>query len=578
MVTPHRSSALVFLLVTVLVQSLFIISCSTNSSVLKGAEPQAVQYEPSKETVSIQSRDAYCEEGQVMDVTIVRTTLHGDLPVLFSIHGDAQLNEDYSLPGVKIRDSGILEVTLPNGHNTRTISLEVIDDVHAEADETIILTLLPNENLLVDQKASSITASIPQNDYVVTSTDDAGEGTLRQAIVNANKIKGPATIRFDPEKGPFKPPQTIFLRQPLPTITDEFTIDGYIPDRLWKPTGVTVMTGGPHRIFNISRGANVTLKHLTVAKGRSAYGGGILNHGDLVVDSMTFIGNSADRMGGGLINLGGNVKVINCTFVDNQAGYAGGALADNKGITRITNCTFSGNASEKGGGIFSRGALLLSNTIVANSAGESDCTAEGKFDPKSTNNLIMTNQGCGKPISGANPQLASMGSYNGPTHTIPLGAGSPAINLGDNDSAIDAFGNPLIWDQRGNGDPRFVGGYTDIGAFETQKFPTLVVDTIEDTELRACTKAGEKDCSLRGAIMLANASDQLNTILFDEKLFSSVQTISLRRPLPSIDEDLTINASDTAGVKVHLRGKFNVFKTSESAKLTLTKVNKGYKQ
>ena len=27
-------------------------------------------------------------------------------------------------------------------------------------------------------------------------------------------------------------------------------------------------------------------------------------------------------------------------------------------------------------------------------------------------------------------------------------------------------GRPLVWDQRGNGDPRFVGGITDIGAFE----------------------------------------------------------------------------------------------------------------
>ncbi len=50
--------------------------------------------------------------------------------------------------------------------------------------------------------------------------------------------------------------------------------------------------------------------------------------------------------------------------------------------------------------------------------------------------------------------------------------------MGDNGAAVDEHGEPLRWDQRGNGDPRFVAGITDVGAFERQAFALLVVDTI----------------------------------------------------------------------------------------------------
>jgi len=57
--------------------------------------------------------------------------------------------------------------------------------------------------------------------------------------------------------------------------------------------------------------------------------------------------------------------------------------------------------------------------------------------------------------------LGTLGDNGGPTPTIPLTAGSPAIDTG-NDLA------QLATDQRGPGFAREVGLAADIGAFEVQ--------------------------------------------------------------------------------------------------------------
>ena len=62
------------------------------------------------------------------------------------------------------------------------------------------------------------------------------------------------------------------------------------------------------------------------------------------------------------------------------------------------------------------------------------------------------------------PHLASLGDNGGPTETIALLPGSPAIDAGSN-SVLDAPLS-LTTDHRGPGFPRIVGPKVDIGAFE----------------------------------------------------------------------------------------------------------------
>jgi hypothetical protein len=404
----------------------------------------------------------------------------------------------------------------------------------------------------------------------VTSTRDDGSGSLRDAIERANAREGADTIRFDARTGPFRQPQTIAIAQPLPELTGELTIDGYIDGVLWEASGVTLSGADTHRVLSIAAGARVTLRSLTIARGHASQGGGIVNLGTLVVYGASLVDNRADVAGGGLANLGGSVTIINSTFAGNRAGDRGGGVAGDQGALTVTNSSFSGNAARLGGGLASRGALLLRNSILANSAAGADCVAEGFLDPASTHNLIEVNEGCGTPISSADPRFGSLGAYNGPTPTLPLQGGSPAINLGDNTAAVDESGIPLAWDQRGNGDPRCVAGFTDLGAFEVQAFPVLKVNTAEDTELRACSGgAAAGDCPLRGAIAIANAMRKPAVITFDPKVFATSKVLAPRRPLPDVAVDLTLDAGATSVV---LQGEFAALRTTPGASLTLRNV------
>jgi hypothetical protein len=172
---------------------------------------------------------------------------------------------------------------------------------------------------------------------------------------------------------------------------------------------------------------------------------------------------------GGLYN-GGTLTVSNSTLSGNSAGYGGGI--DNSGTLTVSNSTLSANGNfygGGGGGIYNQGTLTLRNTLLAgNSAGFGpdlagrvtsqghnligDGTRGSGFDPT---DLVGTAQ---NPID---PTLGPLQDNGGPTQTMALLPGSPAIDAGDNAYATD-------WDQRGPGYPRIVNGIIDIGAFEVQ--------------------------------------------------------------------------------------------------------------
>ncbi len=210
------------------------------------------------------------------------------------------------------------------------------------------------------------------------------------------------------------------------------------------------------------------------------------------VSDCTFTGNIAGY-GGGIYN-SGTLTVSNSTFTGNDAGsypYGGGGL-DNFGTLTVTNCTVSGNTSPGAGGIYNADSLTLNNTIVAGntSIATSDNDILGTVTSTSAFNLIGDGSGIsnltdleelalsnliGTTTEPINPLLAPLGDYGGPTQTMALLPGSPAIEAGSIALAVDANGNPLTTDQRGAGFPRVVNGTVDIGAFESQGFTLTTV-------------------------------------------------------------------------------------------------------
>lgn len=398
----------------------------------------------------------------------------------------------------------------------------------------------------------------PNEPRFVTVRTDSGAGSLRQALIDSNAAPGPDVIVFDSQGGVFGPPQTITLHSELPEITGDLTLDGYLEDFLWQSAGVIISGNGEHRILSVSPGAKVSVRNLTLADGRAKHGGAVLNRGRLVVSGVTAINNEASRDGGAISNQKGEVFIINSTLVDNRARGKGGGVASKRGTLTITNSTFSGNAASNGGAVFSSDTLALRNSILANSESKSDCSLSGRGDAASTHNIIERNNSCPGALHEADPKLDRLDYFNGMTKTISLGMRSLALNAGNNRAAVDENGDPLVWDQRGNGDPRFVAGYTDIGAFETQAFPKLVVDTLEDSPIQGCG-GGSGDCPLRAAIRLAEASGKPEVITFDLNVFKDHRILELQRPLAVPTSNVTIDASSAGGLSLRAAGNQPVF-------------------
>ena len=85
----------------------------------------------------------------------------------------------------------------------------------------------------------------------------------------------------------------------------------------------------------------------------------------------------------------------------------------------------------------------------------------------------MTNGVNGNQVGVANPGLGPLADNGGPTQTIALMTGSPAIDAGSNALAVDpSTGQTLTTDQRGTGFARIVNGTVDIGAYEVQSYIT----------------------------------------------------------------------------------------------------------
>jgi LPXTG-site transpeptidase (sortase) family protein len=319
----------------------------------------------------------------------------------------------------------------------------------------------------------------------VTSADDSGPGTLRQAIAG---ICANGTITFDDD-------YTITLSSEL-SITKNMTLSG---------SGHNIVISGQNavRVFNIGS-VIITLDTLTIANGRADDGGGVFSLGYLTIKDCTFSGNRTNGIssspyqssGGAILSLTAYpLSILNSTFINNQALKGGGIYSDSP--LTIRNSTFSGNSADNGGGIFATvdssfehctfsgnrsaaasggigGGILIAgiaevelrNTVIANSTGP-DCSLVGANIFFAGYNLIEDGS-CDAAVTG-DPLLSPLGNYGGSTQTFALLPGSPAIDI------PSGWCTSLVTDQRGINRV----GNCDLGAFESQGF-SLSVDSGND--------------------------------------------------------------------------------------------------
>jgi hypothetical protein len=325
-------------------------------------------------------------------------------------------------------------------------------------------------------------------------------------------------------------------------------------------------------------GTTITITDCTISSNGADFGGGIenyngtatvtrctvsLNHpdgidsgGTLTVTDCTISGN-----GFGIANRGGTLTVTDCTVsgnagdgIDNVEGtysatstVTDSTISGNSGCgiyngayessltLTVTGCTITGNlgTGHLEGGVVIDGPLVvanLRNTIVAGNTADGFPDVNGAINSQG-HNLIGDGTGgsgydatdlVGTSSNPIDPKLGPLADNGGPTQTMALLPGSPAINSGDNTDA-PAF------DQRGPGYARIVNGIIDIGAFQFQGYRTFVVTNTKD--------AGPG--SLRQAILDANAQPDTSTIDFNIP-GAGVQRIRPTTPLPDVTQSVLI--------------------------------------
>ncbi len=372
-------------------------------------------------------------------------------------------------------------------------------------------------NLVVNSTADGTLAALNGN----------GTCDLREAVEAANTnaavgecvagMAGMDTITFSVTG-------TIALTAGELVIDDALTITGP------GANGLTISGSNLSRVFTINGGVTATIETLTIADGRATggstkvgggianfsgtlnvinstlsnnsasggggdnFGGGIYNIGTLNVINSTLSSNSASgdnsyNNGGGIANFSGTLNVINSTLSNNSASASsstnkGGGIANFSGTLNLTSSTLSNNfasgssSNNEGGGIASYGGTVnAKNTIIAQNTASTGPDFNGTAISQGYN-LIGKEDGSTGFTNGVNqdqvgsiampldPLLGPLANNGGPTQTMALLPGSPALDKG--------ISNGLPTDQRGFARtldfPALAnatgGDGTDIGAFE----------------------------------------------------------------------------------------------------------------
>ncbi len=205
--------------------------------------------------------------------------------------------------------------------------------------------------------------------------------------------------------------------------------------------------------------------------------GGLYTLGEVTVDSSTIAHNSASHAAGmrAIYTTGTpTATIVNSTIANNHAFATVGGLNLIIPAT-VSNSTIAFNSANSGlgGVLMSNYTLDLESTIVANNTGfgdPDDFDAYGSPLITGANNLVIASSAPLPPDTiPDDPLLGTLGDNGGPTQTIPLLGGSPAIDAGNNVATLPT-------DQRGPGFVRAFGAHADIGAFEVQPTDILFAD------------------------------------------------------------------------------------------------------
>ncbi|MDJ0588894.1 MAG: right-handed parallel beta-helix repeat-containing protein [Pleurocapsa sp. MO_226.B13] len=198
--------------------------------------------------------------------------------------------------------------------------------------------------------------------YKVTTDADAGQGSLRQAILDANANPGLDTIVFEIIN--------VNLNSAI-LISDSLEITG---------NGAVITQTGSDRLFNISDGSDetfidVTLNNLTLTGGNAnQFGGAINNVENLTISQITFENNLTSQRGAAVFSSGGNLLINDSAFrnnslSDDSVSSGGGIVYISGGTLQFQDSSLEENDATLGVIRASNSEVTISDSSILNNQG-----------------------------------------------------------------------------------------------------------------------------------------------------------------------------------------------------------------
>jgi len=236
--------------------------------------------------------------------------------------------------------------------------------------------------------------------FMVTDGGDAGPGTLRQAIADANASPGADVVQFDPVQ--FQPqfPVQINITGGHMTVSDPLTIigpgykavvlDANFASRVIVATAALTISG-----ISITRTANAASP--SPGTGGAIYstavleatgclfeanfatsGGAIYHTGPSMTLTQCIFGGASAKLGAAVYGTG-NVTLQHCEFDGNNSnvvGSRGGGVYVPSGSLNVDSCSFRGCGSlnvniGEGGAVYAGGTFFARNTSFASNGASS---------------------------------------------------------------------------------------------------------------------------------------------------------------------------------------------------------------
>lgn len=247
--------------------------------------------------------------------------------------------------------------------------------------------------------------------------------------------------------------------------------------------GIYTSSGSPDEIIS----DNIIMNNLCTASGLDWGGGGIFCSGQSMIYDNFIVNNSASLHGGGIYCLMDYSTIFNNVISNNTAQQGGAVFCSSYGSYSTSpylyNNTIANNSAQLGGAFFFSSPSVSSSPTLRNTIIWGDSATSGNEvyidDVGSKPNFYYCDVQGGSAAFGLNPNAFYLGTYadninsdpifvspssgcgtsfNGLTADWSLQVNSSCINTGDPGGTYPAT------DIAGN--PRVVGSYIDIGAYE----------------------------------------------------------------------------------------------------------------